>query len=82
MLDAQVAAKNSNFVAYANGNLASQKFIDKAVLDDRGVYPDAATIAKLYTVKALGPAHAAADQPAVDPGEDGAVKPVIPGRGR
>jgi len=26
-----VAAKNSNFVSYANGNLASQKFIDKDV---------------------------------------------------
>jgi putrescine transport system substrate-binding protein len=48
----EVAAKNSNFVSYANGNLASQKFIDKAVLDDRGVYPDAATMAKLYTVSA------------------------------
>jgi putrescine transport system substrate-binding protein len=48
----EVAAKNSNFVSYANGNLASQKFVDKAVLDDRGVYPDAATMAKLYTVSA------------------------------
>jgi putrescine transport system substrate-binding protein len=47
-----VAAKNSKFISYANGNLASQKFIDKAVLDDRGVYPDAATMAKLYTVSA------------------------------
>ena len=55
MLDPQVAAKNSNFVAYANGNLASQKYIDKAVLDDPGVYPDAATIAKLYTVRAWDP---------------------------
>ncbi len=55
LLDPQVAAKNSDFVAYANGNLASQKYIDKAVLDDPGVYPDAATIAKLYTVNALGP---------------------------
>jgi putrescine transport system substrate-binding protein len=48
----EVAAKNSNFISYANGNLTSQKFIDKAVLDDRGVYPDAATMAKLYTVSA------------------------------
>ncbi len=55
LLDAQVAAKNSNFVAYANGNLASQKYVDKAVLDDPGVYPDAATMAKLYTINALGP---------------------------
>ena len=47
-----VAAKNSNFVSYANGNLASQKLIEKSVLDDRGVYPDAATMAKLYTVSA------------------------------
>src|SRR5262245_59021947 len=29
----EVAARNSNFIAYANGNLASQKFIDKAVLE-------------------------------------------------
>ena len=48
----EVAAKNSNFISYANGNFASQKFIDKAVLDDRGVYPDATTMEKLYTVSA------------------------------
>jgi putrescine transport system substrate-binding protein len=46
-----VAAKNSNFISYANGNLASQKLVDKAVLDDPSVYPDAATMAKLYTVR-------------------------------
>jgi putrescine transport system substrate-binding protein len=48
----EVAAKNSNLVQYANGNLASQKFIDKSVIDDRTVYPDAATMAKLYTISA------------------------------
>src|SRR5260370_24901873 len=47
----EVAAKNSNLVSYANGNLASQKFIDKEVLDDRTVYPDAATMSRLYTIK-------------------------------
>lgn len=52
LLKPEVAAKNSNLVAYANGNLASQKFIDKAVFDDRSVYPDDATMAKLYTVSA------------------------------
>lgn len=52
LLRPEVAAKNSNMVSYANGNLASQKFIDKAVLDDRSVYPDAATMGKLYTVGA------------------------------
>jgi putrescine transport system substrate-binding protein len=52
LLKPEVAAKNTNFISYANGNLASQKFIDKAILDDRTIYPDAATMAKLYTITA------------------------------
>jgi putrescine transport system substrate-binding protein len=47
-----VAAKNSNVVAYANGNLSSQKFIDKAILEDRTIYPDEATMSRLYTMNA------------------------------
>jgi putrescine transport system substrate-binding protein len=47
-----VAAKNSNFVSYANGNLTSQKFIDKAILEDRTVYPDAETMKKLFIITA------------------------------
>jgi putrescine transport system substrate-binding protein len=47
----EVAAKNSNLISYANGNLASQKFVDKEVLDDRTVYPDEATLSRLYTIK-------------------------------
>src|SRR5215475_7222397 len=52
LLRPEVAAKNSNFVAYANGNLASQKLVDKAVIEDKGVYPDEATLARLYTINA------------------------------
>lgn len=52
MLRPDVAAKNSIFISYANGNLASQKLIDKAVLGDASVYPDEATMKKLYTIKA------------------------------
>jgi putrescine transport system substrate-binding protein len=52
LLRPEVAAKNSSFIAYANGNLASQKFIDKSVLEDRSVYPDAATLASLYIITA------------------------------
>jgi putrescine transport system substrate-binding protein len=52
LLKPEVAAKNTNFVSYANGNLASQAFIDKAILDDRTIYPDAATMAKLYIITA------------------------------
>jgi putrescine transport system substrate-binding protein len=52
LLDPEVAAKNTNFISYANGNLASQKFIDKSILDDRTIYPDTPTMAKLYVVTA------------------------------
>jgi putrescine transport system substrate-binding protein len=52
LLRAEVAAKNSNFIAYANGNIASQKLIDKTLLEDRTVYPDQATMASLYTISA------------------------------
>ena len=52
----EVAAKNSNFISYANGNLASQKFIDKAVLDDKTIYPDdATTMKRFYTIAAHDP---------------------------
>ena len=43
---------NTNLVAYANGNLASQKLIDRSILDDKSVYPDASTMSRLYTVGA------------------------------
>jgi putrescine transport system substrate-binding protein len=52
MLSPEAAARNSNFVSYANGNLASQKFVDKAVLKDATVYPDEATMRRLYTITA------------------------------
>jgi putrescine transport system substrate-binding protein len=47
----EVAAKNSNLISYANGNLASQKFVDKEILEDRTIYPDEATMSRLYTIK-------------------------------
>jgi putrescine transport system substrate-binding protein len=52
LLRPEVAAKNTNLMQYANGNLASQTLIDKAVLDDKTVYPNAATMARLYTISA------------------------------
>jgi len=52
LLKPEVAAKNSNLVSYANGNLASQKYIDKAVFDDPSVYPDPKAMKLLYTVRA------------------------------
>jgi putrescine transport system substrate-binding protein len=52
LLRPDVAAKTSNFVSYANGNLASQKLIDPAILSDRTVYPDATLMERLYVIKA------------------------------
>ena len=46
-----VAAKNTNFVSYANGDVPSD-LIDKAIRDDPTAYPDAATMAKLYIIVA------------------------------
>jgi len=47
----EIAAKNTNYVSYANGD-ASSDLIDKSILGDRTIYPDAATMAKLYTIVA------------------------------
>jgi putrescine transport system substrate-binding protein len=51
-----VAAKNSDFLSYANGNLASQKLIDPKILNDRNIYPDEATLANLFVITARDPA--------------------------
>jgi len=52
LLRPDVAARNSNFISYANGNAASRALIDKAVLDDKTIYPDEATMKSLYTITA------------------------------
>jgi putrescine transport system substrate-binding protein len=51
-----VAAKNSDFLAYANGNLASQKLIGPKVINDKTVYPDDATLKRLFVITARDPA--------------------------
>jgi putrescine transport system substrate-binding protein len=52
----EVAAKNTDFLAYANGNLASQKLVEPKILNDRNIYPDDATLAKLFVITARDPA--------------------------
>jgi putrescine transport system substrate-binding protein len=51
-----VAAKNSDFLSYANGNLASQKLVDPKVFNDKTVYPDDATLNRLFVITARDPA--------------------------
>ncbi|WP_442579035.1 polyamine ABC transporter substrate-binding protein [Mesorhizobium sp. ASY16-5R] len=50
ILKPEIAAKATNYVYFANGNKASQEFIDKEILDNPAIYPDAATLEKLFTV--------------------------------
>lgn len=52
----EIAAKNSSFLGYASGNLAAQQFVDPKVLNDRGVYPDEATMKRLFIITARAPA--------------------------
>jgi putrescine transport system substrate-binding protein len=52
LLKPEVAARNSNLVSYANGNGASRPLIDKAILDDKTIYPDEPTMKSLYTITA------------------------------
>jgi putrescine transport system substrate-binding protein len=51
-----VAAKNSDFLSYANGNLASQRLVDPKILNDKNIYPDEATLKNLFVITARDPA--------------------------
>lgn len=50
MMRAEVIAKASNYVQYANGNKASQALLDKAVIDNPSIYPTDETMKKLFTI--------------------------------
>jgi putrescine transport system substrate-binding protein len=52
----EIAAKNTDFLSYANGNLTSQKLIDPKILSDKNIYPDDATLKKLFVITARDPA--------------------------
>jgi putrescine transport system substrate-binding protein len=49
LLEPQVAARNTNFISYANGDRPSP-LIDKSILNDRTIYPDPAIMATLFTI--------------------------------
>lgn len=49
IMRADVMAKASNYVYFANGNLASQKLLNEDVLTDPAIYPTPAALKGLYT---------------------------------
>jgi putrescine transport system substrate-binding protein len=55
MLEPEVIAKCTNFINYANANLASKPFVDPAVLANPAVYPDDKVKARLWAPKPFSP---------------------------
>ncbi|MCC6983000.1 MAG: polyamine ABC transporter substrate-binding protein [Bauldia sp.] len=55
MMRPEVAAANSNYVYYANGNLASQSLLNDDVISDTAIYPDLATVERLFTALPYDP---------------------------
>jgi putrescine transport system substrate-binding protein len=53
LLQPEVIAKCTNFINYANGNLASKKFVDPEILANPAIYPDDATMKRLWAPKHL-----------------------------
>ena len=55
MLDAQVAAANTNYTYYMGPNEAAKQYIDPAILADPTLNPEKAAIDKLQELLDLGP---------------------------
>ncbi|WP_245480441.1 polyamine ABC transporter substrate-binding protein [Neorhizobium sp. NCHU2750] len=55
LMKPEVIAKASNYVQYANGNLASQQFVDKEILDNPNVYPPEEVAKHLFTISPYDP---------------------------
>jgi putrescine transport system substrate-binding protein len=51
MMRPEVIAAATNYTGYANANLAATSFVDPAIAADPAIYPDAETMARLYTTK-------------------------------
>jgi len=49
IMDAHNMAAASNYVYYANGNLASQEFLEADVIEDPAIYPTPAALENLFT---------------------------------
>ncbi len=48
MLEPEVIAACTNFVNYANGNAASKPFVNPEILANPSIYPDAATVKRMW----------------------------------
>ena len=53
LLEPEVIAGCTNFINYANGNLPSKEFVNPEILSNPAIYPDEATMKKLWAPKPL-----------------------------
>ena len=53
MLRPEVVAKCTDYTGYANANKAATALVDPAISSDPAIYPDAETLARMYTPKPL-----------------------------
>jgi putrescine transport system substrate-binding protein len=51
LLRPEVIAACTNFIGYANANKAATPLVDPAIAADPAIYPDAATLARMFTPK-------------------------------
>ena len=56
LLRPAIAARNTNFTHLANGVLASKSSIGKDIVENKSIYPDAATLQRLFAVANHDPA--------------------------
>jgi putrescine transport system substrate-binding protein len=55
MLRPEMAARNTSVTNFANSVLESKPYIDKSVVENPAIYPDVATMARLFTVSPYDP---------------------------
>lgn len=53
LMEPEIIAEITNYVSYANANLASKSFVDEEVREDPAIYPDEATMGRLIALDTL-----------------------------
>jgi putrescine transport system substrate-binding protein len=55
LMKPEIAARNTNYLFFPNGNKASQQFVSKEILSDPAIYPDEETLQNLFAVLPYDP---------------------------
>ena len=55
IMEPEITADITDYVSYANANLASMPFVDEAVKGDPSIFPPPEVMSKLFTTVTYGP---------------------------